>query len=58
MKNRVLHVLQAKWLRSRVKRSSGVEDKVVEASVCSGGEVVEGVLHRRWHAPALAASKT
>jgi hypothetical protein len=30
----------------RAKRSSGVE-----ATACSGDEVVEGALHRRWRAP-------
>jgi hypothetical protein len=43
-------VLQAKWLRSRVKRSSGVEGEAVKVMACSEGEGVEGALRRRRHA--------
>jgi hypothetical protein len=51
-------VLQAKWLGSMVKLSSGVEGEAVEATTCSRGEAVEGVLRRRNMLRALAASKT
>jgi hypothetical protein len=40
-------MLWAKWSRSRAKRSSGDEGKVVQAAACSGGKAVEGAL-RRW----------
>jgi hypothetical protein len=40
--------------RSRAKQSSGVEGKAVEATACSGGEAIEGVL-RRWRcAPSVS----
>jgi hypothetical protein len=49
--------LRAKRLRSRAKRSSGVEGEAVEATTCSGGEAVKGALHRRRHAPGIGGVK-
>jgi hypothetical protein len=46
-------VLRAKRSRSRVKRSSGVEGESFEATVCSGGEAVEGAIRRRRHAQGI-----
>jgi hypothetical protein len=46
-------VLREKWLRSRAKRSSGVKGEAVEATACSRGEAVEGVLRRRRRAPGV-----
>jgi hypothetical protein len=43
-------VLRVKRWRSRAKRSSDVEGEVVEATTCSWGEVLEGVLRRRQRA--------
>jgi hypothetical protein len=39
-----------KQSRSRAKRSSGIEGEAVEATACSGGEVVEGALSRQQRA--------
>jgi hypothetical protein len=46
-------VLRVKRSRLRVKRSSGVEGEVVEATACSGGEAVEGALRRWQRAPGI-----
>jgi hypothetical protein len=46
-------VLQVKRWRSWVKRSSDVEGEVVEATTCSWGEVLEGVLRRQQRAPSV-----
>jgi hypothetical protein len=45
--------LRVKRLRSRAKQSSGVEGEAVEATTCSRGEAVEGVLRRWWRAPGV-----
>jgi hypothetical protein len=39
--------------RSRAKRSTNVEGKVVEATACSRGEAIEGALRRRRCAPGV-----
>jgi hypothetical protein len=49
--------LWVKWLRSRAKQSSVVEGEAVEATACSGGEAVEGVLRRRRRAPRVGGVK-
>jgi hypothetical protein len=41
--------------RTRMKRSSSVEGKVIEATACSGGKAVKGVLCRRRRAPAVGS---
>jgi hypothetical protein len=46
-------VLQAKRLRSRVKRSSSVKGEAVEATACSRGEAVTGTLCRWQRAPSV-----
>jgi hypothetical protein len=46
-------VLRVNGSRSRVKRSSGVEGEVIEATACFGGEAVEGALDRRRRAPGV-----
>jgi hypothetical protein len=40
-------VLRAKWSRSRMKRSSGVEGEEVEVMACSGHWRCQGVLRKR-----------
>jgi hypothetical protein len=46
-------VLRMKQSRSRVKRSSDVEGKAIEVTVCSGGEAVEGAIRRQRHAQGI-----
>jgi hypothetical protein len=48
-------VLRVQRSRSRVKRSSSVEGKVIEATACSGGEAVKGALCRWRRAPGIGS---
>jgi hypothetical protein len=48
-------VLWVKRSRSRANRSSGIEGEVVVVTTCSGGEAIEGALHRWWHASSIGS---
>jgi hypothetical protein len=44
-------VLRGQRRRRAPGEAVKVESEAVEATVCSGGEAVEGALRRQWHAP-------